>query len=68
MSPLAFSLGIPLSFIALASGVRLATTSEWGVFGDWRVPAKPALPAGVLTVFRSAGPIRTNRTAWRGSQ
>ncbi len=37
MSLLTFSLGIPLSFIALASGILLATTAKWGLFGYWWV-------------------------------
>jgi len=82
MNLLTFSLGIPLSFIALASGVLLATTSKWGLFGCWWGTTRPALLvvvaaaaqaalvliASVLTVFRPGGRIRTHRTTWRGSQ
>jgi hypothetical protein len=50
MSLLTFSLGIPLSFIALASGVLLATTSRWGLFGYWWVTTKLALLVGVVVI------------------
>ena len=50
MSLLTFSLGIPLSFIALASGVLLATTSKWGLFGYWWVTTKLALLVGVIVI------------------
>jgi uncharacterized membrane protein len=50
MSLLTLSLGIPLSFIALASGVLLAATSKWGLFGYWWVTAKLALLVGVIVI------------------
>ena len=50
MSLLTFSLGIPLSFIALASGVLLATTSKWGLFGYWWVTTKLALLVAVIVI------------------
>lgn len=50
MSLLTFSLGIPLSFIALASGILLATTSKWGLFGYWWVTAKLTLLVAVIVI------------------
>jgi len=50
MSLLTFSLGIPLSFIALASGILLATTARWGLFRYWWVTAKLALLTAVIVV------------------
>ena len=50
MSLLTVSLGIPLSFIALASGVLLATTAKWGLFGYWWVTAKLALLVAVIVI------------------
>jgi hypothetical protein len=50
MNLLTFSLGIPLSFIALASGILLATTSKWGLFGYWWVTTKLALLVGVIII------------------
>ena len=40
---LAFTLGIPCSFIALGSGATLALTSRWGILRHWWVTAKLAL-------------------------
>jgi hypothetical protein len=50
MNLLTLSLGIPLSFTALASGVLLATTAKWGLFGYWWVTAKLALLVAVIVV------------------
>jgi hypothetical protein len=50
MSLLTLSLGIPLSFIALASGVLLATTAKWGLFGYWWVTTKLALLVAVIVI------------------
>jgi hypothetical protein len=41
-------LGIPLSFIALISGVLVGLTSTWGVFRHWWVTGKLALLVGVI--------------------
>lgn len=40
---LPFALGIPLSFIALLSGLALGLLSRWGVLRHWWVTAKLAL-------------------------
>ena len=43
MAILPFALGIPLSFLALGSGVVLGLTSRWRVLRHWWVTAKLAL-------------------------
>ncbi len=43
MAILPFTLGIPLSFLALGSGVVLGVTSRWRVLRHWWVTAKLAL-------------------------
>jgi hypothetical protein len=50
MRLLALALGIPLSFVALISGIVLALAGRWGLFGYWWVTAKLALLAGVIVV------------------
>jgi len=40
MQLLAFSLGVPCSFIALLSGATLALTSRWGLVRHWWVMTK----------------------------
>jgi len=42
--------GIPLSFLALASGIALGVTSKWGVLRYWWVTAKLVLLASVILV------------------
>jgi uncharacterized membrane protein len=42
MAVLPFALGIPLSFIALGSGILVALTSPWGLFRHWWLTAKLA--------------------------
>ena len=42
------ALGIPLSFIALLSGVALGVLSRWGVLRHWWVTAKLALILGTI--------------------
>lgn len=43
MQLLAFSLGIPFSFVALASGATLALSSRWGLVRHWWVTVKLVL-------------------------
>lgn len=52
MTVLPFALGIPLSFLALGSGILLALTSTWGLFRHWWVTAKLVLL--VVTIFVGA--------------
>lgn len=40
---MAFSLDVPLAFIALAGGAVLALTSKWGIFRYWWVTTKLAI-------------------------
>jgi hypothetical protein len=47
---LTYAIGIPFSFVALASGILLAVTSRWGVFRHWWVTGKLALLVGTLAV------------------
>ncbi len=48
LGQLPFFTGIPLSFVALASGILVALTSRWGLFRYWWVTAKLTLLVGVL--------------------
>jgi uncharacterized membrane protein len=50
MAVLPFALGIPLSFIALGSGILVALTSPWGLFRHWWVTAKLALLVATLSL------------------
>lgn len=50
MRLLTYSLGIPLSFLALTTGVVLAVTSKWGLLRYWRVAAKLALLLATILV------------------
>jgi hypothetical protein len=50
MSVLPFALGIPLSFIALGSGLLLGLTSRWGVLRHWWVTGKLALLTTTILV------------------
>jgi hypothetical protein len=57
MRLLTYSLGIPLSFIALISGLLLAISSKWGVVRYWWVTAKLAfLVATILVGALLTGP------------
>jgi hypothetical protein len=48
MAILPFTLGIPLSFLALGSGLALGLTSRWRVLRHWWVTAKLALLGGTI--------------------
>ncbi|WP_326632356.1 hypothetical protein OIE67_45745 [Nonomuraea fuscirosea] len=50
MSPLVFAGGIPLSLIALTSGITLGLTSHWGVFRHYWVVGKLVLLLAVVGV------------------
>jgi hypothetical protein len=50
MRLLTLSLGIPLSFVALATGALLAVTSKWGLFGYWWVTTKLGLLVAVIVI------------------
>ena len=52
--------GIPLSFIALVSGVLVALTSKWGLFRYWWVTAKLTLLVGVLLLGAFVNSRTTN--------
>jgi hypothetical protein len=47
---LTFSLDLPLAFITLLSGARLALTSRWGLFRHWWVIAKLAIYGATLAI------------------
>lgn len=50
METLSFALNIPLSFIALGSGVVVGVGTRWGVFRHWWVTAKLGLLLVVIAV------------------
>ncbi len=50
MAPLVFAGGIPLSLIALISGITLGLTSHWGLFRHYWVAAKLVLLLAVVGV------------------
>jgi hypothetical protein len=79
MAILPFALGIPLSFLALGSGVLLGLTSRWGVLRHWWVSAKLVLlvatillgalvvgPTGAALLDGTTAAAAVDRTgAWR---
>ena len=52
MAVLPFALGIPLSFLALGSGIVLGLTTRWGLLRHWWVTTKLVLLAA--TIFLGA--------------
>jgi hypothetical protein len=52
--------GIPLSFIALGSGILVALTSKWGLFRYWWVTAKLVLLVGVILLGAFVNSRTTN--------
>ena len=78
MAILPFTVGIPLSFLALGTGTLLGLTSRWGVLRHWWVSAKLALLVATIllgalvvgptvdTLADGTAPAAVDRTgAWR---